>query len=96
MPEDNRSVAKEGVNCKVCDAVGFRNNWFLRRHMEQMHSQAIKCEICKVEFVDKFSYRKHASGCFFWCPNVGCPFHEKRLARVLSHQKKCDKGKGPK
>ena len=75
------------VTCHLCGLSGMRNAWFLKRHLELMHSASIKCNICEIDFVDKFQYLQHSKGCFFWCSKSGCSFHEKRKGRVESHER---------
>ena len=52
------------VKCNLCGVSGFKNNWFLQRHLSQMHLGSIKCEICSNIFVDKFHYLQHSNACF--------------------------------
>ena len=37
----------KSINCLLCGLSGLRNSWFLKRHHDQMHSVAIKCNICE-------------------------------------------------
>ena len=76
------------VSCPHCDQSGFKDNWFLGRHIQRMHHVPIKCEICQSVFVDKFWYFIHSRSCFFVCPREGCNFHDKRKARLDSHIKR--------
>ena len=78
---------RESHGCPFCGASGFRSPWYVRRHISLMHSESIKCKICSIIFTDKFQYVQHAKTCFFWCSKPGCSFHEKRKARVDSHER---------
>lgn len=84
---DHVKKMTESVECHLCGTSGFRSAWFLKRHISQMHTGSIKCDICDNVFIDKFSYLQHSKGCFFWCGKTGCSFHDKRKARVESHER---------
>ena len=84
----NNLMNKALLNCEDCGASGFRNRWFLRRHIAQMHIGSIKCEICSNVFIDKFHFLNHSKTCFYWCDWSGCNFHEKRKSRMVGHKKK--------
>ena len=84
----NNPMNKALLNCEDCGASGFRNRWFLRRHIAQMHLGSIKCEICSNVFIDKFHFLNHSKTCFYWCDWSGCNFHEKRKSRMVGHKKK--------
>ena len=79
------------IVCPHCGASGFRHSWFLQRHISQVHTGSVKCEICENLFIDKFRYLEHSSSCFYWCKKEGCSFHEKRKSRVESHMRKHDR-----
>ena len=78
---------KAVLSCDHCGASGFRNRWFLKRHIAQMHLGSIKCEICSNVFIDKFHFLQHSKTCFYWCDWSGCNFHEKRKSRVVGHRR---------
>ena len=84
---DDIEVKQKSVSCHLCGSSGFRNTWFLKRHLSQMHSDSVKCGICDNIFIDKFTYLQHSRECFFWCSKPGCSFHEKRKGRVESHER---------
>ena len=79
--------SSQSVKCNLCGTSGFRSVWFLKRHIAQMHTGSIKCDICANVFIDKFSYLQHSKDCFFWCGKTGCSFHDKRRTRVESHER---------
>ena len=82
---------QSSIDCSRCTASGFRNRWFLRRHMDQMHAESVKCNICGNIFLDKYHYLQHSRNCYYWCSRAGCDFHERRRSRVESHEKKHDR-----
>ena len=77
------------ITCNHCGSSGFKDLWFLRRHISQMHLSSIKCDICDNVFIDKFQYLQHAKTCYFWCDQ--CSFHDKRKSRMEGHQRKHDR-----
>ena len=82
---------ENSIDCDWCSASGFRNRWFLRRHLNQMHAESVKCNICGNIFLDKYHYLQHSKNCYYWCSRAGCGFHERRKSRVESHEKKHDR-----
>ena len=83
--------SKEDLRCEYCNTTGFRNQWFLDRHVSLMHVGSIRCKICETVFVDKFSYMQHSKTCYYWCGKEGCGYHEKRKSRVDSHRRQHEK-----
>ena len=77
--------------CQYCGTSGFKDRWYLSRHISQMHMDSVLCEICKNVFVDKFRFLQHVRTCFFWCDRDGCHFHDKRESRLEGHKKKHDR-----
>ena len=45
-------------SCPLCDEIGYKDAWFLRRHIQRMHQVPIRCEICSAVFIDKYCYMK--------------------------------------
>ena len=82
--EDKKAL----LSCQHCGEKGFRNVWFLNRHIKRMHDVPITCEICQCVFIDKYWYIKHSSSCHFICPHPQCNFFTKRKGRLDSHLKK--------
>ena len=76
------------VICPHCNEGGFKDAWFLKRHVQRMHLVPIKCEICQTVFIDKYRYFNHTKECFFTCPREGCTFREKRKSRLEGHMRK--------
>ena len=76
------------VICPHCKEGGFKDAWFLKRHIQRMHLVPIKCEICQTVFVDKYRYSNHSKQCFYTCPREGCSFQEKRKSRLEGHMRK--------
>ena len=89
--DDSSAAAKKSgrsdLVCNYCGLEGFKDGWYLRRHISLLHVGSVKCEICEVLFIDKYNYIKHVKTCFFWCDHPGCSFHEKRRSRVESHKR---------
>ena len=81
----------KSVKCSECGATGFKDGWYLKRHISQMHVGSVKCNICEIVFLDKFHYLQHSKTCFFWCKKAGCSFHDKRKARIESHERTHDR-----
>ena len=79
--------AQKSVQCGLCGQGGFRNSWFLRRHLQRMHVGSITCNICDIVFMDKYHYLQHSSSCFYWCSRPGCSFHTKKKTRLESHDR---------
>ena len=79
------------IQCNQCGSSGFRNMWFLRRHISLMHAGGVQCDICGHVFIDKYHYIQHSKTCYFWCSKVGCYFHEKRRSRIDSHERRHDR-----
>ena len=77
-----------GVICPHCKEGGFKDAWFLKRHVQRMHLVPIKCEVCQTVFIDKYRYVNHSKDCFFTCPREGCTFKEKRRSRLEGHMRK--------
>ena len=76
------------ICCPHCNEAGFRDNWFLNRHIKRMHLVPVKCDICETVFIDKYWYFIHAPNCFFVCPIEGCnQFHNKKWSRLQTHLK---------
>ena len=89
--EDTGRAGQSSIDCGLCSASGFRNRWFLRRHVNLMHAESVKCNICGNIFKDKYHYLQHSKNCYYWCSRAGCSFHERRKSRVESHEKKHDR-----
>ena len=79
QPESSQNSQVQ-IDCSRCGASGFRNMWFLRRHMGLMHGEAVKCQICENvfidKFIDKFNYLQHSKTCYYWCSRAGCPVNQ--------------------
>ena len=73
------------ICCPHCNEAGFKDNWFLQRHIQRMHLVPVKCDICQTTFIDKYWYIDHAKNCFFVCPHDGCPFHVRKSSRLETH-----------
>ena len=84
---DDENVARLIV-CHHCGASGFKDGWFLRRHISQMHVGSVQCDICENVFIDKHRYLQHSRTCYYWCDKDGCNYHEKRKSRVDSHKRR--------
>ena len=84
---DDENVARLIV-CHHCEASGFKDGWFLRRHISQMHVGSVQCDICDNVFIDKHRYLQHSRTCYYWCDKDGCNYHEKRKSRVDSHKRR--------
>ena len=76
------------VICPHCKEGGFKDAWFLKRHIQRMHLVPIKCEICQTVFIDKYRYANHSKQCLYTCPREGCTFQEKRKSRLEGHMRK--------
>ena len=81
----------ELITCEHCGVSGFRNTWFLKRHILQLHVGSVKCNICEIVFIDKYRYLEHSKTCFYWCDREGCSYHEKRQSRMESHRRRHDR-----
>ena len=79
---------RKGLTCNRCGAKGIKGMSKLMLHLDRMHSMAITCSICHVEFVDRYHFVQHSPSCFYWCPVEGCDYHEKREARYKGHLRK--------
>ena len=75
------------LSCPLCDEIGYKDAWFLRRHIQRMHLVPIRCEICRAVFIDKYCYMKHSKNCFFFCSVEGCSFFDKRKTRLDGHMR---------
>ena len=75
------------ISCEHCGASGFKDGWYLRRHITLMHTGSVQCNICSNIFIDKHKYLQHAKTCYYWCDVAGCSYHEKRKSRVDSHMR---------
>ena len=85
--KDDENLARL-IECQHCGATGFKDRWFLRRHISQMHVGSVQCDICDNVFIDKYRYLQHSGTCFYWCDRAGCNYHEKRKSRVESHKRR--------
>ena len=74
--ESKKSVAM--LSCPLCDEIGYKDAWFLKRHIQRMHLVRIRFEICRAVFIDKYCYMKHSKNCFVFCSVEGCNFFETR------------------
>ena len=81
----NVDQSKKGLTCPHCGALGINGMSKLMLHVERMHSKPYTCNICKVQFVDRFHFNLHSSDCFYMCPVDGCNFQEKRESRLKGH-----------
>ena len=89
---DQDAMQKSGlVKCPHCEEEGFKDAWFLQRHIRRMHLVPIKCEICQTVFIDKYRYGDHSKHCFYFCPKEGCSFQDKRKSRLAGHLRKHDR-----
>ena len=79
---------KRGLSCSFCGATGINGMSKLMLHIDRMHSKSFTCNICKVEFCDRFNFMQHSPSCFYWCPVDGCSYHEKRESRFKGHIRK--------
>ena len=73
------------VHCPFCGQIGFKDKWYVDRHIQQMHSVSVKCSICEVVFKDKHCYVKHAKNCCYFCDVDGCSFYDRRKHRLEVH-----------
>ena len=76
---------KKGLTCPHCGALGIHGMSKLMLHVDRMHSKPYTCNICEVEFVDRYSFNLHSPTCFYMCPVEGCNFQEKRESRLKRH-----------
>ena len=76
---------ERGLTCTQCGARGIASMSKLMVHLDRMHSKPFTCIICKVEFVDRFSFNLHSPNCYFFCPIEGCNYKEKRESRLKGH-----------
>ena len=81
----NVDQSKKGLTCPQCGALGINGMSKLMLHVERMHSKPYTCNICKVQFVDRYHFNLHSSDCFYMCPVDGCNFQEKRESRLKGH-----------
>ena len=76
---------KKGLTCPHCGALGIQGMSKLMLHVDRMHSRPYTCNICKVEFVDRYHFNMHSPSCYFMCPLDGCNFQDKRESRLNGH-----------
>lgn len=79
------SVSRRGLVCTYCGLKGIASMSKLLLHIDRMHSVPCTCVICKVEFVDRYSYNQHSPNCFYFCPIEGCNYKDKRESRLKGH-----------
>ena len=79
---------KKGLTCPHCVALGIQGMSKLMLHVDRMHSRPYTCNICKVEFVDRYHFNMHSPSCYFMCPLDGCNFQDKRESRLNGHLRK--------
>ena len=76
---------KKGLTCPHCGVIGINGMSKLMLHVDRMHSKHFTCNICKVEFVDRYLFNLHSPMCFYMCPLEGCNFQDKRESRLKGH-----------
>ena len=74
-----------GLICSYCGASGIKDLFNMGRHISRMHRDSFVCNICRVEFSDRYTYNVHSTYCYHYCPIVGCSFKEKRKSRMDGH-----------
>ena len=77
--------AKKGLVCPQCGALGINGMSKLMLHIDRMHGRPFTCNICKVEFVDRYHFNLHSPSCYYMCPLEGCNFQDKRESRLEGH-----------
>ena len=83
--EERHLLKSVGLICSYCGASGIKDKFNMGRHISRMHRDSIVCNICRVEFSDRYTFDIHSRCCYHYCPIVGCSFKEKRKSRLDGH-----------